>query len=177
MEFSKDLLGKTLISIFEKDCGRKITDSERNIIEQIANDTLSTQEVDETSQDDEITQLLREEELKTVAQSIREVVVGIVDAINGNSSYYKVRKNIPLIKEAHSNIINYVHTDLFPQIIDYAKEDMFYGDMPILGDQTQYLEFFHEYIDNPEKFSVLILKDRASRELVAYLEKAHAFDS
>ena len=53
---------------------------------------------------------------------------------------------------------------------------MFEGDMPILDDQTQYLDFFSEYVDNPDGFSILTLKERASPDLIQYLEEVQAFE-
>ena len=102
--------------------------------------------------------------------------MGMVDAINGNNSFYEVKRDLHLIKESHSIVLKYCHTDLFPKIINYAKTDMFEGDMPILDDQTQYLDFFSEYVNNPDGFSILTLKERASPDLIQYLEQAQAFE-
>lgn len=180
MDFSKNVLSKSLISIFEKINGKKSTEDEKEQIEQMAADITCSQNnsFDEDCDiDDETAQILLEEEIEKVAQAIRIVVVDIVDAIIEESSFYEVKQNIPLIKESHSIVMRYKQTDLYPKIVNYAKEDMFYGEMPILEDQTPYIEFFTEYTNHPETFSILILKDRASSELVSYLDEARVFDT
>lgn len=180
MDFSKNILSKALFSIFEKMNKKKSSDNEKKQIEQIANSITSAEECNPNDYindlDDETKEILLEEEIDQVAQAIRIIIVGMVDAINGNNSFYEVKRDLPLIKESHSIVLEYCHTDLFPKIINYAKTDMFEGDMPILDDQTQYLDFFSEYVDNPDGFSILTLKERASPDLIQYLEEVQAFE-
>lgn len=176
MEFSMNLLKNALIHIFERDNERKLTVSERKEFEETFESMGKEVDIAEIPLDDECEQILLENKIEKTANAIRMIVAWIVNAINENSSYYEVKRDIPLIKECHSKVMSYVHTDLFPKIVDYAKEDMFYGDMRILSDQTPYLKFFSEYTNYPEHFSILILKDRAPRKLVEYLEKNQVFD-
>lgn len=181
MDFSKNILSKALTSIFESMKGKQSTGYERSQIEQMADSIIDSKEnnSDESIDDldDETKQLLLDEEIEQVAHAIRIIVVDMVDAINGNSSFYEVKRALPLIKESHSIVMKYYSTDLFPKIIKYAKTDMFKGDMRILGKQTQYKKFFSEYINNPYQFSILMLKERASHDLIAYLEEAQVFEA
>lgn len=177
MEFSKNTLGKILLSIFEKQNSRKATAEEQTIIQQTVEEIIDTHQTDDAviDEDDETSKMLQEEEIVDVAHAIRMVIVSWVDSINDELSYYEIKCNINLIKEFHPKVLKYSQTNLFPAIIKYAQEDMFQGDTRILGDQTPYLKMFEEYTKNPETLSLLPIKEN-NPELVTYLDEPQAFD-
>ena len=176
MEFSKKLLGKTLVPIFEKQNFRKATKDEISIIQQTIEMGIDNQDTYQTDEiDDEISLIRQEEEISDVAHAIRIVVVCWVDSINYEQSFYEIKRNINLIKEFHPKVLKYSKTNLFPAIIEYAREDMFQGDMRISGEQAQYLKLFEEYIKSPETLSLLPIID-SNPCVIAYLRGSQVFD-
>lgn len=179
MEFPKTTLGKMLISIFEKQNSHKATKEEKSIIQQTVERNINNQDTHQTdkilTQDDEISEMIQEEEIADIAHAIRMVVVSWADSTNDEQSYYEIKCNINQIKEFHPKVLEYSQTNLFPAIIKYAREDMFQGDMRILGNQTQYIKMFEEYTKSPETLSLLPIKEN-NPELVAYLGGTQAFD-
>lgn len=178
MNFSKTTLGKILISIFEKQNSRKATKEEKSIIQQIIKGNTDKQDTYKTggivNHDDEISEFLQEE-IADVAHAIRMVIVSWVDSINDEQSFYEIKCNINLIKEFHPKVLEYSQTNLFSAIINCAKEDMFQGDMRILGDQTQYIKMFEEYTKDPETLSLFPIREN-NPELVTYMGGTQAFN-
>lgn len=178
MNFSKTTLGKILISIFENQNARKATKEEKSIIQQAIegniekHDTYKTGDI--VNYDGENSEFLQEE-IADVAHAIRMVIVSWVNSINDEQSFYEIKCNINLIKEFHPKVLEYSQTNLFPTIINYAREDMFQGDMRILGDQTQYIKMFEEYAKSPETLSLFPIREN-NPELVAYMGGTQAFD-
>lgn len=174
MEFTRDFIIKILIRLFEEKNSRKATAEEISTIQQTAEDSFGSSDDTTSFHGDEICQLLQEEEINEVAHAIRMVIVCYVESIN-ERSFYKIKQNIALIKEFHPKVLKYSQTELFSKIVKYAREDMFTGDLCILGDQTQYLNLFEEYTENPKALSLSCIKDNKP-ELVAYLGGQQVFD-
>ena len=173
MELTKDFIIKILIRLFEEKNSRKATAEEISTIQQTTEESFGSSDDTTSFHGDEICQLLQEE-IDEAAHAIRMVIVCYVESIN-ERSFYKIKQNIALIKEFHPKVLKYSQTELFSKIVKYAREDMFTGDLCILGDQTQYLNLFEEYTKDPKALSLSRIKDNKP-ELVAYLGGPQAFD-
>lgn len=104
------------------------------------------------------------------AHNIRLVVVIYVDSIK-EPWPYKLKKELPLLKEAHKQVLSFFNSPYYPEIIKEAEIDLFHGDFKILGNKTRYKKFFAEYINSPHSLDLSnIKKQMPERYLVDFDE-------
>lgn len=153
---------KALVSIFEKKFGRKASYKEIIELHELMDEMVSSADREDktvaTEEDDEVKDILRRDKIEQGAQSIR-MVVAIYIELQQEPYPYKLKKDIPLLKEAHAEVLKNYQSELYPDIVKYAYEDMFVGDLRILGDTKEDERFFEEYTNNPAMFNIQKIKD------------------
>lgn len=154
------LIKKALVSIFEKKFGRKASYKEIIELHELMDEMVSSADREDktvaTEEDDEVKDILRRDKIEQGAQNIR-MVVAIYIELQQEPYPYKLKKDIPLLKEAHAEVLKNYQSELYPDIVKYAYEDMFVGDLRILGDTDK--RFFEEYTNNPAMFNIQKIKD------------------
>lgn len=165
MEKGFDLIAlgkKALVSIFEKKFGRKASYKEIIELHELMDEMVSSADREDktvaTEEDDEVKDILRQDKIEQGAHFIRMVVVIYIE-LREEPYPYKIKKNIPLLKEAHTEVIKFCQSELYPDIIKYTYEDMFVGDLRLLGDIEEYKSFFKEYTSCPSDFNIKKIKD------------------
>lgn len=164
MEKDFDLIAsgkKALVSIFEKKFGRKASYKEIIELHELMDEMVSSADREDkavAAEDDEVKDILRQDKIEQGAQSIR-MVVAIYIELQQQPYPYKLKKDIPLLKEAHAEVLKNYQSELYPDIVKYAYEDMFVGDLRILGDTKEDKRFFEEYTNNPSMFNIQKIKD------------------
>ena len=165
MEKGFDLIAsgkKALVSIFEKKFGRKASYKEIIELHELMDEMVSSADREdkavEAEENDEVKDILRQDKIEQGAQSIR-MVVAIYIELQQEPYPYKLKKDIPLLKEAHAEVLKNYQSGLYPDIVKYAYEDMFVGDLRILGDTKEDKRFFEEYTNNPSMFNIQKIKD------------------
>ena len=73
--------------------------------------------------------------------------------------------NLPLLKEAHKQVLSFFNSPYYPEIIKEAEIDLFHGDFKILGNKTRYKKFFAEYINSLILSICLILKSKCPNDI------------
>ena len=154
---------KTLVSIFEKKFGRKASYKEIIELHELMDEMVSSADREDKAvaaeeDDDEVKDILRQDKIEQGAQSIR-MVVAIYIELQQEPYPYKLKKDIPLLKEAHAEVLKHYQSELYPDIVKYAYEDMFVGNLRILGDTKEDKRFFEEYTNNPAMFNIQKIKD------------------
>lgn len=164
MERGFDLIAlgkKALMSIFEKKFGRRVSYKEivelHELMDEMA-DSADREDKAVTEEDDELKDILRQDKIRQGAHFIRMVVVIYIE-LHEEPYPYKIKKDIPLLKEAHAKVIKFCQSGLYPDIIKYTYEDMFVGNLRLLGDIEEYKSFFKEYTSSPSNFNIKKIKD------------------
>lgn len=166
MEKGFDLIAlgkKALVSIFEKKFGRKASYKEIIELHELMDEMVSSADREDKAvaaeeDDDEVKDILRQDKIEQGAQSIR-MVVAIYIELQQEPYPYKLKKDIPLLKEAHAEVLKNYQSELYPDIVKYAYEDMFVGNLRILDDTKEDKRFFEEYTNNPAMFNIQKIKD------------------
>ena len=124
-----------------------------------ANDNIEKLNVSDRTEDstEDLEQLEYKSYIERKAQNIRMVVVIYVDSIK-EPWPYKLKKQLPLLKENHKEVLNFFNSPHYSEIIKEAEFDLFYGDFRIPGNKTRYKKFFAEYIHQPHSLNLHNIK-------------------
>ena len=124
-----------------------------------ANDNIEKLNVSDRPEDstEDLEQLEYKSYIERKAQNIRMVVVIYVDSIK-EPWPYKLKKQLPLLKENHKEVLNFFNSPHYSEIIKEAEFDLFYGDFKILGNKTEYKNFFAEYVHQPHSLNLHDIK-------------------
>lgn len=105
----------------------------------------------------ELEQIEHQTFIEQKAHNIRLVVVIYVDSIK-EPWPYKLKKELPLLKEAHKQVLSFFESPYYSEIIKEAEFDLFYGDSKIPGNKTRYKKFFAEYVYQPHTLNLYNIK-------------------
>ena len=105
----------------------------------------------------ELEQMEHQTFIEQKAHNIRLVVVIYVDSIK-EPWPYKLKKELPLLKEAHKQVLSFFNSPYYSEIIKEAEFDLFHGEFKILGNKTRYKKFFAEYIKSPNSLDLYNIK-------------------
>lgn len=128
------------------------TNTNYNLIEKLDDKIVALEESSK-----ELEQLEHELYIERSAQNIRMVVVIYVDSIK-EPWPYKLKKQLPLLKENHKEVLSFFNSPHYSEIIKEAEFDLFYGDFKILGNKTEYKKFFAEYVHQPHSLNLHNIK-------------------
>ena len=106
---------------------------------------------------EELEQIEHQTFIEQKAHNIRLVVVIYVDSIK-EPWPYKLKKELPLLKEAHKQVLSFFDSPHYSEIIKEAEFDLFYGDFKIPGSKTRYKKFFAEYVHQPHSLNLHNIK-------------------
>ena len=153
------LTKKALISAFEKKKGGKASYREVAEMHEFVDKMVSeSNEGDRAEEDDDIKYILRQDKIEHGAHNIR-MVIAIYIELYKEPYPYKLKRNMPLLKESHAEVLEFYQSELYPDIIKHAYEDMFVGDFRLLENIEEYKCFFKEYTNNPSGFNIKRIKD------------------
>lgn len=107
--------------------------------------------------DEELEQMEHQTFIEGKAHNIRLVVVIYVDSIK-EPWPYKLKKELPLLKEAHKQVLSFFDSPHYSEIIKEAEFDLFYGDFKIPGNKARYKKFFAEYVHQPHTLNLYNIK-------------------
>ncbi len=124
-----------------------------------ANDNIEKLNVSDRTEDstEDLEQLEYKSYIERKAQNIRMVVVIYVDSIK-EPWPYKLKKQLPLLKKNHKEVLNFFNSPHYSEITKEAEFDLFYGDFRIPGNKTRYKKFFAEYIHQPHSLNLHNIK-------------------
>lgn len=124
-----------------------------------ANSKVEKLSISEATEDntEELEQIERQTFIEQKAHNIRLVVVIYVDSIK-EPWPYKLKKELPLLKEAHKQVLSFFDSPHYSEIIKEAEFDLFYGDFKIPGSKTRYKKFFAEYVHQPHSLNLHNIK-------------------
>ena len=124
-----------------------------------ANSKVEKLSISEATEDntEELEQIERQTFIEQKAHNIRLVVVTYVDSIK-EPWPYKLKKELPLLKEAHKQVLSFFDSPHYSEIIKEAEFDLFYGDFKIPGSKTRYKKFFAEYVHQPHSLNLHNIK-------------------
>ena len=106
---------------------------------------------------EELEQIEHQTFIEQKAHNIRLVVVIYVDSIK-EPWPYKLKKELPLLKEAHKQVLSFFDSPHYSEIIKEAEFDLFYGDFKIPGNKARYKKFFAEYVHQPHTLNLYNIK-------------------
>ena len=158
--FDKQTLKKTLKSIFEKDFHtlsqkeKEDFDTEYNKI--FCDTNFESTEVREQSYPMEHLEE-RQEIIEDVASALRMVVVSYINLLKEPYSY-NIKRNMPLLKNNHKKVMQYLNSPFYLDITQYAKHDMFIGDLRLWENIDEYKSFFEEYSQHPQNLNLYNIK-------------------
>lgn len=152
---NNDFLSDILIQVFERHNNKAATDKEKQQIQDFVRgwniDSSNRVKDDPLDLDAETKSILRQDKIEEFAHSIRIVVVCSVNLLKDPTSY-NINRYIVDIKEHHLKLLNILDDEIYPEVVSYAENDMFYGEFRLLGDSAPYKSFFTEYTRNPRRF-------------------------
>ena len=124
-----------------------------------ANSKVEILSISEATEDntEELEQIEHQTFIEQKAHNIRLVVVIYVDSIK-EPWPYKLKKELPLLKEAHKQVLSFFDSPHYSEIIKEAEFDLFYGDFKIPGSKTRYKKFFAEYVHQPHSLNLHNIK-------------------
>ena len=151
---------KALVSIFEKKIGRKTSCNEvakiHGVVDKIVKEPNREDKV--AVEDGKIQNILQRDKIERGAHFIRMVIVLYIE-LHEEPYPYRMKEDMPLLKEAHAEVIKLCQSKLYPDIIQYTYEDMFVSDLRLLGNTEEYKHFFEEYTSNPSSFDFRKIRD------------------
>lgn len=160
--FDREYLKKTLKSIYKKKF-HQLSKEEETLFDETFDETFykanSVDDVDTYQKDDEIIEIERQETIEDIAAALRIVVASYIDLLQ-EPYPYKINRYMPLLKDSHKKVREYFNSPLYSDIVKYADNDMFVGDLRILENTNEYKSFFMEYSQQPQSLNLHNIKER-----------------
>lgn len=158
--FGKQTIKKSLKSIFEKDYHTLSKEEEEYFdaeFDKIFCDT--NYESTELNEQGDVIEHIgeRQEIIEDVASSLRIVVVSYINLLK-EPYPYNIKREMPLLKSSHKKVMQYLDSPFYLDIIQYAKHDMFVGDLHILENIDESKSFFEEYSQHPQNLNLYNIK-------------------
>ena len=99
----------------------------------------------------------RQEIIEDVASALRMVVVSYINLLK-EPYPYNIKRDMPLLKNSHKKVMQYLNSPFYLDITQYAKHDMFVGDLRLLENIDEYKSFFEEYSQYPQNLNLYNIK-------------------
>lgn len=158
--FGKQTLKKALKSIFEKNF-HTLSKEEEEYFDAEFDKTFCDTNVESTQfreQDDVMENIEeRQEIIEDVASALRIVVVSYIKLLK-EPYPYNIKREMPLLKSSHKKVIQYLNSPLYLDILQYAKHDMFVGNLRLLENIDENKAFFEEYSQHPQNLNLYNIK-------------------
>ena len=168
------LVEQAAVSVYERENGRAATDEEkaaiRKTVREIAAEPYESGDYD-PAEDPELAEIYRQEAIEELAQKMRLVVVNYVEAMK-EPYPYKVKRNLAEIKQSHSFVIGKLDTNIYPDAVAYAREDMFEGWSKLLEDVEENRVFFEDYVKDPRSLNLLRIRENMPENYRADMDEA-----
>lgn len=142
--FDKQTLKKALKSIFEKD-SHTLSQKEKEYFDTEYNKIFCDTNSESTEVGEQIPPMEhleeRQEIIEDVASALRMVVVSYINLLK-EPYPYNIKRDMPLLKNSHKKVMQYLNSPFYLDITQYAKHDMFVGDLRLLENIDEYKSFF-----------------------------------
>ena len=154
--FDKQTLKKALKSIFEKD-SHTLSQKEKEYFDTEYNKIFCDTNSESTEVGEQIPPMEhleeRQEIIEDVASALRMVVVSYINLLK-EPYPYNIKRDMPLLKNSHKKVMQYLNSPFYLDITQYAKHDMFVGDLRLLENIDEYKSFFEEYSQYPQNLNL-----------------------
>ena len=158
--FDKQTLKKALKSIFEKD-SHTLSQKEKEYFDTEYNKIFCDTSSESTEVGEQIPPMEhleeRQEIIEDVASALRMVVVSYINLLK-EPYPYNIKRDMPLLKNSHKKVMQYLNSPFYLDITQYAKHDMFVGDLRLLENIDEYKSFFEEYSQYPQNLNLYNIK-------------------
>lgn len=158
--FDKQTLKKALKSIFEKD-SHTLSQKEKEYFDTEYNKIFCDTNSESTEVGEQIPPMEhfeeRQEIIEDVASALRMVVVSYINLLK-EPYPYNIKRDMPLLKNSHKKVMQYLNSPFYLDITQYAKHDMFVGDLRLLENIDEYKSFFEEYSQYPQNLNLYNIK-------------------
>ena len=158
--FDKQTLKKALKSIFEKD-SHTLSQKEKEYFDTEYNKIFCDTNSESTEVGEQIPPMEhleeRQELIEDVASALRMVVVSYINLLK-EPYPYNIKRDMPLLKNSHKKVMQYLNSPFYLDITQYAKHDMFVGDLRLLENIDEYKSFFEEYSQYPQNLNLYNIK-------------------
>ncbi len=158
MEFNlNDAALEAIKNVFQDRYGRPMSPQEIQDIEAILNKPSDYDS--EPIYSPKTEHLLYKQSMEQIAYKIRFIVVTYVDCLDNPYPYF-LKKNLPMLKEYHAEVLSAYHHDfsMYNDAVKYAFHDSFEGDMRILDQQEACRDLFMAYTAHPDKLNLQNIK-------------------
>lgn len=113
-----------------------------------------------------------EAKVDDLADDIRCVVLCTIDLIK-EPYPYRIKKDVPYIKEAHNRILSIRGTSIYKDAVKLADHNIFECEFPEL-ENKEYRKFFDEYVFNPDSYNLSRIKQAIPQKYLDELEDVFA---
>lgn len=160
---------KSLISIFERKKDEKTSIQEVEEINRFIDDNISKESNKEERKENDnygLECLLDQDKIEYGTNNIRMVVVTYMSAYQ-NPFPYIIKREIPLLKKAHTKVLEIYRSKLYQSIVEHAYDNIFAGDLRLLEPIEESKSFFLKYTDSPLSLDLQQIKKRIHSEYLS----------